>query len=192
MKPWFKKNDELMFYKYLKKTEIYFEYGIGGSTYQAAINKNIKYIYSVESDENWFNKLKKILKNNEKVNFIFNEMETLPNTLGKPGVNCPIFKKISYSNQFTLLNKEIIKKINFILIDGRFRIACCLKLFDLINNDCYIAFDDFFRRPIYNIVLDYYDIIEETIDKSMVILKKKETIEKVPLDIIKKYELEEK
>lgn len=32
-----------MFYKYLDN--IYFEYGSGGSTYQASIRKNIKTIY---------------------------------------------------------------------------------------------------------------------------------------------------
>jgi len=39
-----------MFYKYLDKANIYFEFGSGGSTYQSAQRSNIKTIYSVESD----------------------------------------------------------------------------------------------------------------------------------------------
>ena len=34
-------NDKKMFYKYLDNTNVYFEYGSGGSTYQASIRKNI-------------------------------------------------------------------------------------------------------------------------------------------------------
>lgn len=50
MDPSFSKNDLNMFYKYLDKATNYFEYGSGGSTYQASIRVNIKYIVSVESD----------------------------------------------------------------------------------------------------------------------------------------------
>ena len=41
-----------MFYKYLNNTSVYFEYGSGGSTYQASTRKNIKKIYSVEKQCN--------------------------------------------------------------------------------------------------------------------------------------------
>ena len=51
-----------MYYKYLDKAKIYFEYGSGGSTYQASIRDNIKKIYCVESDLNWLNKLKENIK----------------------------------------------------------------------------------------------------------------------------------
>ena len=55
MEPWLNINDKIMFYKYLNKTTNYFEYGSGGSTYQANIRNNIKKIYSVESDKDWHN-----------------------------------------------------------------------------------------------------------------------------------------
>ena len=62
MIPYFKENDLKMFLKYLSNTNVYFEFGSGGSTYQANISDNIKRIYSVESDKEWQNKLKKIIK----------------------------------------------------------------------------------------------------------------------------------
>ena len=58
MEPHLQKNDKEMFYRYLKNISVYFEYGSGGSTYQASIRKNIKSIYSVESDIEWQKKLK--------------------------------------------------------------------------------------------------------------------------------------
>jgi hypothetical protein len=66
-----------MFYNFLNNASVYFEYGSGGSTYQASIRDNINKIYSVESDTHWQDLLKiKINKNN--INFIFNEMDTRP------------------------------------------------------------------------------------------------------------------
>ena len=86
MKPHLGTNDEKMFYKYLNNAKIYFEYGSGGSTYQASIRDNIQKIYSVESDIQWQSKLKRTIKK-ENIVYIFNEMDTRPNNWGNPGVN---------------------------------------------------------------------------------------------------------
>jgi len=188
LEPLFSNNDKDMFYKYLSKATTYFEYGSGGSTYQASLRKNLLKIYSVESDLIWHTKLKKIV-NNSSVKFIYSEMDTKPDTYGNPGPNSTRDDWIKYSNQISFLELEDLKAIDFILIDGRFRVACCLKCFDLINSECFIAFDDFLNRPYYHIVLDYYDIIEQTADNRMVILKKKLNIN-VPKEVIEKYELD--
>lgn len=80
---------------------------------------------------------------------------------------------INYSEHIKNLEKEEQLKIDLVLIDGRFRVACCLKCYNVISNDCLIIFDDFLKRPQYNIVLNYFDIIEKTKDNNMVLLKKK-------------------
>ena len=166
------KNDKKIFYKYLDSINVYFEYGSGGSTYQASIRKNIKTIYSVESDITWQKKLNKTIKN-PNINYIFNEMDTKPNTWGNPGKNATNIQKMNYSNQITKLSKEQQDSIVLVLIDGRFRVASCLKCYDIIKDNCLIAFDDFLNRRKYHIVLEYFDIIEKTQDNRMVILKKK-------------------
>lgn len=189
MEPSFAENDKAMFYKHLDNSKIYFEFGSGGSTYQASIRKNIEKIFSVESDKDWYNILQKKINSNN-VNLFYNEMNTLPNNWGSPGPNCPTLNKINYSNHMKILSDIDKKSIDLVLIDGRFRIACCLKCFDIINSKCLIAFDDFLNRPHYHVVLDYYDIIEKTIDNRMVILQKKTNINTIPNDLIQKYELE--
>ena len=65
MEPHLEENDKKMFYRYLNNSIVYFEYGSGGSTYQASIRNNIKKIYTVESDIEWQNKLKNIIKKNK-------------------------------------------------------------------------------------------------------------------------------
>jgi signal transduction histidine kinase len=70
MNPYLSNNDIIMFYKYLDKAKIYFEYGSGGSTYQASIRDNIIKIYCVESDNDWLNKLKENIKKNN-ITYLF-------------------------------------------------------------------------------------------------------------------------
>jgi len=187
MKPLLSKNDEIIFYKYLDRASIYFEYGSGGSTYQASIRDNIKKIYSVESDIEWQNHLKQNIKK-DNVIYMFNEMDTQPKSWGHPGKKATNIQKINYSNHMKSLSKKEQEAIDIVFIDGRFRVACCLKCFDIIKDNCLIAFDDFLNRKRYHIVLEYFDIIEHTSDNRMVILKKKNNM-KVSKEIINKYEL---
>ena len=188
MEPLLTINDKQMFYKYLDNSKKYFEYGSGGSTYQASIRSNIIKIYSVESDKNWQNILQqKITSNN--VIYFFNEMNIQPNTWGYPGPNSTQMQCINYSNYLRKLTETEQKSIDLILIDGRFRVACCLKCFDIMDTHCLIVFDDFLDRPEYHVVLDYYDLVEKTTDNRMVILQKKKSVDFIPEELIQKYEL---
>ena len=187
MEPHLSKNDKKLFYKYLDNTNVYFEYGSGGSTYQASIRENIRTIYSVESDSVWYEKLNKTITN-PNLNYIYNEMDVHPNNWGHPGKNATNIQKINYSNRIIKLSKEEQDSIDLVFIDGRFRVACCLKCYDIIKDTCLIAFNDFLNRAQYHIVLEYFDIIEGTCDNRMVILKKKKNVT-IPKELINKYEL---
>jgi hypothetical protein len=194
MEPHMSQNDKRIFYKYLDNANYYFEYGSGGSTYQASIRNNIKKIYSVESDLMWHNLLKQKIQT-DNISYIYNDMNTKPNNWGHPGKDATDNQKINYSEQIKHLHPDEQNAIDFILIDGRFRVACCLKCYNIINNNCLIAFDDFIGRKYYHIVLDYFEIIEKSKDNNsvgridhLVILKKKPNLN-IPEPIIKKYEL---
>lgn len=187
LQPHFKPHDKNMFYKYLDKATHYLEYGSGGSTYQASLRNNLKKIISVESDIEWSNKLKTLIQNKEKIDFVYCDMKTLPNNWGNPGVDSNLRDWIKYNNYINSLDKNLSSKIDLILIDGRFRVACCLKCYNSINDDCLIVFDDFFNRKYYHIVLDYFDIIDKTNDNLMVVLKKKKDLV-ISKELIEKYE----
>lgn len=185
MEPYFASQDKIMFYKYLDRSTHYFEYGSGGSTYQATLRPNIQKIYSVESDKVWYTKLTNLLKDHKNITFLYHEMDTRPDTWGNPGPNSTPAQWKTYSQYLPAVEDNVI---DLVLIDGRFRVACCLKCFDHIRDTCLIAFDDFLNRPHYHIVLDYYDIIEKTSDNRMVVLKKKANIQSIPATLIKEYE----
>ena len=188
MEPFFDKNDKQLFYKYLKNASYYFEFGSGGSTYQASLCSNIHQIFSVESDKQWYQKVQSLITKSN-ICYLFCEMHTKPNTFGHPGLECTNEQKRNYSNQINEMNIDVAKKVDMILIDGRFRVACCLKCFQHISNDCIICFDDFLNRKQYHVVLNFFDIIEKTSDNKMVILKKKKEITSIPSEIIEEYEL---
>lgn len=182
-------NDMKMFNRYLDKSTVYFEYGSGGSTYQANLRQNIQKIYSVESDKTWINKLKLSIKDDSKIIYIYSEMGTKPRTWGYPSKSCDQSNLINYSEHIHNMSVEERSKIDLVMIDGRFRVACCLKCFDVINDGCYVIFDDFLPRKKYHIILNYYDIVEKTKDKRMVVLRKKKNVS-IPDDkIVKNYEL---
>ena len=190
LQPHFLVNDKKMFYKYLDKATYYLEYGSGGSTYQACIRNNLKKIISVESDMEWHNKLKDIVKNIDKNNniiFKYCDMKTIPNNWGYPGIDSNLNDWINYSNVIKTIDNNISSKIDLILIDGRFRVACCLKCYNVINDNCLIIFDDFLNRNYYHIVLDYFEIIDKTEDNTMVVLKKI-VGKNIPEELIQKYE----
>jgi hypothetical protein len=82
--------------------------------------------------------------------------------------------------------------LDCILIDGRFRVACALKAFNVIDENCVILFDDFLNCIEYHIILNYYEIIEKTSDNRMVALKKKNInlySKQLLKELIEKYEL---
>ena len=190
MEPHFAAKDKFMFYKYLIKSTHYFEYGSGGSTCKVAMAPNIKTIHSVESDLEWHNKIKtelKSIQNNKTINLIYCEMDTKPKSWGNPGPKSVITDWQNYSNQIITMKNIVKYSFDMVFIDGRFRVACCLKCYDAIPDNCLIAFDDFLNRKNYHVVLDYYDIIEKTSDNRMVILKKKRGVSP-PKELIELYE----
>jgi hypothetical protein len=183
MEPQLAPNDKPLFYSYLDAATHYFEFGSGGSTYQAYLRPNIKTIISVESDKAWYNTVKQRLGDDPRVQLIYNEMDTRSNTWGHPGPNSTAEMWISYSEHI----RAVKQPIDLVMIDGRFRVACCLKCFDVIDNNSLVVFDDFLNRPAYHVVLEFYDIVDKTNDKRLVVLKKKD-VPSPSKELIERYE----
>lgn len=192
-------DDSHMFRKYLAQARSYFEYGSGGSTLAAATQPNIKYIWSVENDRIWYNKLSAEISQldittDKKTNIklIYHDMPIMANNWGRPSNTVTDEQQSSYSTYLSNLSSEELQQLDLVLIDGRYRVACALKAFDAISPQCLIAFDDFFPRKYYHIVLDFYDIVEQTKDNKQAILKKKPDASSPSPQLIAKYEHDSK
>ena len=137
----------------LKKSKFYFEYGSGSSTL-IANDLNKKFI-SIELDKKYYLELKKKIRNDQ-VKF-FN--------IGPVGeFSYPIFKLkkkiVNYINSIdTYLSNEDYPDL--ILIDGRFRIACCLNILKHVQKKSLkvlILLDDYEKRESYKILNKFFKI----------------------------------
>lgn len=185
------KNKLILFYTYLDNSQKYLEFGCGGSTFQACRKPNIDTIISIESDKDWINTLKKEQTiqhylENKKLQFRHIEIGTNKSkkTYGYPADNTPRSILKQYPQEVYNIK---MNDIDLILIDGRFRVACALRCFSLINKDCVVLFDDFLSRKFYHVILDYYDISKQADD--MVILKKKD-VDNPSEELIMRYEMD--
>ena len=188
MEPHILPKDKELFYRYLDTATNYFEFGSGGSTAQAALRPNIQQIWSVESDPLWIQNVQKSLSQeaNQKVAWHFVDLHTT-HSWGGPGSSSTLAQRASYSQQICLTPSP--GTIDLLLIDGRFRVACALKAFSVISDTCVVLFDDFLNRPQYHIVLQFYEVVEQTTDKVMARLRKKPGVAAPPESVIKLYEL---
>ena len=196
MKPWLAKHDIDIFYEYLSKSSYYFEFGSGGSTYQAATQDNVLKMFCVESDESWLNKVKDSIENSKHISkhieYLYCDLKTKPNSCGNPGKECTDESKRLYGEQILKIPESDRNLIDMVFIDGRFRAACCLKAFNATNKSCVFLFDDFLyedRIKDYGVVLDYFEIEKSTEDRKLVVLRKKKHVDIVPDDIIRRHEL---
>jgi len=111
----------------------------------------------------------------EKLTFRFIDVGCKGNW-GNPSPTCP---QSTYEQYY----KRIDGSPDLVLIDGRFRVACALSIWFALNTSAIVIFDDFFNRPYYHIVLNYYNVLERS--GRMAVLQKK-MVEPTP-DILDKY-----
>jgi hypothetical protein len=124
---------------YVSNAISYFEYGCGGSTVLVNSYPNIKHMVSVDSCLEWIEKTKEQISNANKLNFHYIDINGNCSGWGSPIDNSKISDWIKYPNSI-LEQKE---DFDLILVDGRFRVACCaaaaMKMFDesfLLLHDC--------------------------------------------------------
>ena len=163
------KKSNNFFKKKLKNSKHYFEYGAGSSTLYADMNE--KKFTSIELDKSFFFKKYERLK--KKNVFFIN--------LGPVGeFSYPLFKNkkkiLSYIKSIDpYFNKKIYP--DFILIDGRFRVACCLNLLLIMNKKkikSTILIDDYKKRDHYKILKNFFYIKE--VGRMAILNAKKKTI----------------
>lgn len=98
----------------------YFEYGCGGSTVLASAFANIKILFSVDSSLDWIARVKNCVPLN-RVQFIYVDINADSCMWGFP-------KDASKAGAWPSYPKAILQSeqaFDLILVDGRFRVACC-------------------------------------------------------------------
>ena len=113
---------EIDFFKgYVSKANSYFEYGCGGSTVLVNSFLNIKRMVSVDSCLEWIEKTNQHILDVSKINFYYVDIKGNCVSWGAPIDNSKKSDWIKYPS-IILEQKE---DFDLVLVDGRFRVACC-------------------------------------------------------------------
>lgn len=143
--------------KYLKGVKTYLEWGSGGSTLNYGKFPTQR-VVSIEHHREWCDKMPGLLckaKLNDKV-----EYHCVPvnhqNSEGR------YYQYRAYVNEIERLKQPTW---DFVLVDGRARVSCAIKLLSFLHTKSIVVVHDFERvmysgEDDYSLILKYYDVIE--------------------------------
>ena len=163
------------FLSFLTKDTVYFETGSGCSSIIA--KKYSKKSYAVEGCKTWYDKG---VENGLKDNLIFKDLKPDDPNWSYPGRSSTLD---DWKNYFQAYDKSY--NADIILIDGRFKIATAMDIFDKIREDTIVFIHEYPHRPSYFILENYYQFIYIW-DRLAAFVKKKD-VQSIPLEIQQKY-----
>lgn len=166
MRPWMDYKEIDLIKSYLTPTDIMLEWGSGGST--TTFSPLVSKYYSIEHVKDWYIKVDKELEKvqlGSKVTNILQEPD-FPRTI--PTKDWEFESYINYPSKF---NTNFDK----VLIDGRGRQYCATYILDYLNPGAKVFIHDFWQRPQYHYILEYYTEVASVKDtlQTLVILEKK-------------------
>ena len=134
----------------MRKSRCYLEYGSGGSTIQAA-RSGIGTIVAVESDRAWLDMVRQRLEDVPGRRTLHLMLADIGPTkaLGYPVTDAGWQKYSSYPLGAWQRCREASLAPDLVLVDGRFRVACCLATFLFARPGCRVLLDDYLERPHY-------------------------------------------
>mmetsp|Transcript_20473 Transcript_20473/g.36957 ORF Transcript_20473/g.36957 Transcript_20473/m.36957 type:complete len:256 (+) Transcript_20473:100-867(+) len=156
--------------KYFAKSTKYLEFGSGGSTVTALKYPNLKSIQAVENYPPWVQKMKerndvKEAELSGRLKFIVHDIGPVTE-YGYPA-STGIDEGFPTADQFAKENfpkycktEDLdMEQLDFVLVDGRFRVNCFLNVLKYAGPDTRIAIHDYFRG-IYHIIENFADKVE--------------------------------
>jgi hypothetical protein len=171
----FKPEELIAFLSLLTKDTIFFETGSGCSSVIAKYYA--KKTYAVEGCKKYYEiGIKKGLKDV----LLFNDLKPDKTTWSFPGKKSNIN---DWKKYFQSYKKEY--NADVILIDGRFKVATAMDIFDKIRDDTIILIHEYFKRPSYFVIENYYDYLYHW--GTLYCFVKKKNIKQIPLKIQEKY-----
>jgi hypothetical protein len=145
----------------LKRAHHSLEFGAGGST-TLALKLGVGRIVSVESDASWIARIhgdwaaSRAIEDG-RLTLLHADIGPI-GRMGGPGKDAPRQKWPSYAR--TPWPHIDAAKLDLVLIDGRFRVACALEAALRCADHTAIVIHDFWNRPAYHGLLPFFDALE--------------------------------
>ena len=165
----------IAFLSFLTKDTIFFETGSGCSSVMAKLYA--KKSYAIEGCKEFY---EKHIKYGLKDNLIFKDLKPDKPTWSYPGVNSNLK---DWKNYFQSYRKEY--NADVIFIDGRFKIATAMDIFNKIRDDTIVLIHEYKYRPSYFILEEYYNYVYHW--NTLYAFIKKTNKKEIPLELQKKY-----
>lgn len=146
--------------RHLDNKQTYLEYGSGGSTYNYP--RFVKHAVSIEHDRDWCEKVKENLAVRPKLSHVDYRCSYVDEGFrgykigGKTEGDYVMFKE--YIDQIDQAGYDLY---DIVLIDGRARVDCSIKVLSYITNQTAVFIHDstrFFKTDEYVSALEYYDM----------------------------------
>ena len=168
--------DMMAFTSFLTKDTIFFEFASGCSSIIAKYYA--KKSYAVEGNKLWYDIG---IRNGLRKNLLFKDLKCdgSGKMLSWPGKNSNID---DWKNFIQAYKEEY--NADVILIDGRFRVACTLDIFEKIRSDTIVLLHECQRKE-YSEIENYYNKIYKW--GSLCLFQKKKNIQKIPMKVQEKY-----
>lgn len=161
--PWMSREEIEHIISTLNIQDCMLEYGSGGST--LLFSKYVTEYYSIEHVQEWYSKVVQELQSKPNV-YYYHVPADKPRTI-----------PTKYEEFKTYIEKpsDFNCKFTKVLIDGRARQACAKFILPYLAEDALVFIHDFFQRPQYHEVLEWYDVVHkiEHTTQTLVTLKKK-------------------
>jgi hypothetical protein len=147
---------------FLDRDDIMLEWGSGGSTLY--FPKFVKYLYSIEHDEQWFKRAQEGIDSMDIKNV---SLFLVPNNLPR---SFPYVKREEFVDYVTRVHRIRITRFDKVLIDGRARRWCAYEVLSCIDEDSFVFLHDWDREA-YHEILDKYDLFK--VVEKLAILRKR-------------------
>jgi hypothetical protein len=171
MQPYMSDEAAKRLYKFFDKATHIWEYGSGGSTYQACMRPSVKTVHTIESDGGWAEKVRVAVHDaghGNKLVLKHVDICSRPNHLGLPGAACTFGQAVAYPRA---LNDCGVKP-DLVVVDGRFRVACALHAWNAMDESAVLLIDDYPGRTQYHMLEKHFAKIPGDCDGRLVAFRK--------------------
>lgn len=149
---WMNEREKAVIEKYLNPEVTMMEWGSGGSTVE--FSRQVKRYYSVEHNLEWYQQVKQAIPSN--VTLFYKPNKPLPEDYSQA--------EYKHYDEYLDVVYQIGDKFDVVLIDGRARRLCALKVIPYLKPDSIVIIHDWCLRLSYHCVLDYYDLVDKIDD----------------------------
>ncbi len=169
--PWTSQASIKAFEKILNKDMVGFEYGSGFST--MFFSKHLKHLTSVEHNEEWFRIVKTKLKD-QGINNV--EYHFIPSIKAENTFNYTFYQdyhltlkdftiRKEYHDYFSFISTFNNEHFDFIIVDGRARVECCLNAIPKLKSGGLFVLDNSDRdryKPMFKVLESWKSITTTT------------------------------